>query len=49
MRSYRWTSLRESLALFGYPISKARMEVNASGDRVLLGRLGAELRGERGR
>jgi hypothetical protein len=63
--------LRESLALFGYPISEARMEVNARGDRVLtqwferarfeyhpnnpahdrvlLGRLGAELRGERGR
>ena len=67
----RGTSLRESLALFGYPISEARMEVNARGDRVLtqwferarfeyhpnnpardrvlLGRLGAELRGERGR
>lgn len=60
------TSAAESLALFGYPISEAAMEHNASGDvvltqwferarfeyhpnnpaayRVLLGRLGAELR-----
>ena len=67
----RGTSLAESLALFGYPISEAQMERNASGDvvltqwferarfeyhphnpaasRVLLGRLGAEVRSERGR
>ncbi len=67
----RGTSLAESLALFGYPISEARVERNASGDavltqwferarfeyhphnpaasRVLLGRLGAEVRSERGR
>ena len=64
----RGTSMAESLALFGYPISQARMETNASGERVLtqwferarfeyhpenpprsrvlLGRLGAELRSE---
>jgi hypothetical protein len=64
------TSLGENLALFGYPISEARIETNASGDhvltqwferarfeyhptnpvthRVLLGRLGAELRDDRG-
>lgn len=28
-------SMRESLALFGYPISPARMETNSSGDNVL--------------
>ena len=64
----RGSSVEESLALFGYPISAARMETNASGDhvltqwferarfeyhptnpeahRVLLGRLGAELRSQ---
>jgi len=67
----RGTSMAESLALFGYPISEAQMERNSSGDlvltqwferarfeyhsnspapyKVLLGRLGAELRNERGR
>ncbi len=67
----RGTSMSESLALFGYPVSEAMMETNASGDRVLtqwferarfeyhpnnsaayrvlLGRLGAEVRNERGR
>ncbi len=67
----RGTSMAESLALFGYPISEATMETNANGDqvltqwferarfeyhpnnpavyRVLLGRLGAEVRNERGR
>ncbi|HZG65490.1 MAG TPA: hypothetical protein VEZ12_02030, partial [Herpetosiphonaceae bacterium] len=67
----RGMSMRESLALFGYPVSEAQMETNADGhrvltqwferarfeyhpsnpatSRVLLGRLGAELRGERGR
>jgi hypothetical protein len=62
----RGTTSAESLALFGYPISEAQMETNASGDmvltqwferarfeyhpnnpassKVLLGRLGAELR-----
>ena len=67
----RGMSQAESVALFGYPISEAQMERNASGglvltqwferarfeyhprnpvaSRVLLGRLGAELRSERGR
>ena len=31
----RGASFAESLALFGYPISEARMEVNSSGDQVL--------------
>ncbi len=31
----RGTSAAESLALFGYPISPAQIETNASGDRVL--------------
>ena len=31
----RGVSLRESLALFGYPISEAQMERNSSGDMVL--------------
>ena len=67
----RGASAGESLALFGYPISEAQIETNASGDRVLtqwferarleyhptnpaphrvlLGRLGAELRDQHGR
>ena len=67
----RGTSIAESLALFGYPLSEAQLETNANGDRVLtqwferarfeyhphnpaasrvlLGRLGAEVRSERGR
>ena len=62
----RGTSMAESLALFGYPISEVQMETNQNGDRVLtqwferarfeyhprnpaasrvlLGRLGSELR-----
>ncbi|HSH78322.1 MAG TPA: hypothetical protein VLA19_07295, partial [Herpetosiphonaceae bacterium] len=67
----RGVSAREALALFGYPISPARMETNAEGHtvltqwferarfeyhpnnaaqyKVLLGRLGAQVRNERGR
>ncbi len=66
----RGTSMAESLALFGYPISEVQMETNQNGDRVLtqwferarfeyhprnpaasrvlLGRLGSELRVEYG-